>query len=350
MRVRKNYRSLTTTERDRFVQALFQLKTNGTVDQFAADHAKHFHHIHGTSFFLPWHREFIRRFEVELQKVHSDNTIPYWSSVLDATTSDPLWQDNFLGQFNSPWNLRRTLGADTLPTQAAVDSALAKSAFMAFSRPLEVSVHNPPHRWVGGVMKSDVSPGDPAFYLHHAWVDSLWALWQASHPGVPFEGEVGMGLHDPMAPWNDRTPANVLDHHALGYRYDFEHQPEPSPPIILDPSNYSFGEVEVGEEVSLTVTLKNVSANAVFVTVIRLTGPNPSDFSAVPNALNTLVLPGQTALIDLRFRPAGVGLRQASLVVASDKGSSPEMGLAGAGRPAPAPVEPPVDDHGVPTM
>ena len=29
-----------------------------------------------------------------------------------------------------------------------------------------------------------VSPGDPAFYLHHGQVDRLWTLWQALDPGT----------------------------------------------------------------------------------------------------------------------------------------------------------------------
>jgi hypothetical protein len=30
------------------------------------------------------------------------------------------------------------------------------------------------------------------------------------------------GYNDPLMEWPDRTPANVLDHHALGYQYDIE--------------------------------------------------------------------------------------------------------------------------------
>jgi hypothetical protein len=38
MRCRKNYRDLTTVERDRLVQALYHVKAAGIVDQFAAEH------------------------------------------------------------------------------------------------------------------------------------------------------------------------------------------------------------------------------------------------------------------------------------------------------------------------
>jgi hypothetical protein len=38
MRCPKNYRDLTAVERDRFAQALYQLKAPGVVDQFANDH------------------------------------------------------------------------------------------------------------------------------------------------------------------------------------------------------------------------------------------------------------------------------------------------------------------------
>jgi len=65
MGIRKNYRSLTALERDRFVQALFHVKSTGFIDQFAQIHAQHFfHNIHRSSQFLPWHREMLLRFDV----------------------------------------------------------------------------------------------------------------------------------------------------------------------------------------------------------------------------------------------------------------------------------------------
>jgi tyrosinase len=222
MGLRKNYRSLTDVERDRFVGALKQVKSTGFVDQFAQMHARHFlMGIHQSSHFLPWHREMLLRFERELQKHDYNITIPYWDSSVDRSTNDPLWNNNFLGQFNSAWNLRRVLGLDTLPTTQQVDTNQERGTYDAFWPELEVDIHNPPHRWVEGVMGSFASPGDPVFYLHHCWIDMLWAWWQRAHPEAPFVSSgAGAGLNDPLMEWPDRTPAAVLDHHALGYCYD----------------------------------------------------------------------------------------------------------------------------------
>jgi tyrosinase len=225
MGVRKNYRKLTDVERDRFVQALYHVKSTGLVDQFADVHATHFSHgIHRSSHFLPWHREFLLRFEHALQEHHPDVTIPYWDSTVDTSPSDPLWDNNFLGQFNSAWGLQRVLGLDTLPTPQQVETNQERGTYDAFWPELETVIHNPPHRWVGGVMARAASPGDPVFYLHHCWIDLLWTRWQLAHPGVPFVSSgAGVGLNDPLMEWPDRTPADVLDHRALGYRYDTEH-------------------------------------------------------------------------------------------------------------------------------
>jgi tyrosinase len=88
---------------------------------------------------------------------------------------------------------------------------------------LESVIHNPPHRWVEGVMGGTASPGDPVFYLHHCWIDMLWVRWQIAHPQAPFVSSgPGAGLNDPLMQWPNRTPAMVLDHHALGYTYDIE--------------------------------------------------------------------------------------------------------------------------------
>lgn len=226
MRVRRNYRSLSTAERDLFVQALRQVKSNGVIDQFADDHERFFHQAHHSSHFLPWHREFLIRFERELQNFHPDIMLPYWDSTVDTRPSDQLWADSFLGQFDSAWGLGRTLGSATLATDRQVQANRGRRTYDIFWPELEGVIHNPPHNWVGGVMATAASPGDPVFYLHHSWIDMLWALWQLGHPGAPFVSSgAGFGLDDPMQPWPDRTPANVLDHRTLGYSYDTEQTP-----------------------------------------------------------------------------------------------------------------------------
>ena len=224
MGIRKNYRNLTDVERDRFVQGLNHVKSSGLVDQFAEIHRRHFFmNIHRSSHFLPWHREMLLRFERELQRFHPDITIPYWDSTVDRSPSDPLWSNNFLGQFNSAWNLRRALGSGPLSTQQDVETNQTRDNYDAFWRELENPIHNRPHVWVEGVMGGAASPGDPVFYLHHCWIDMLWARWQLANPGEPFVSSgAGAGLNDPLMEWPDRTPANVLDHHALGYSYDIE--------------------------------------------------------------------------------------------------------------------------------
>jgi hypothetical protein len=229
MFIRRNYRSLTDEERDRFVQALYHLKSTGVVDQLAEIHANHFNHgIHRSSHFLPWHREMLFRFEDALRTHHPDLTIPYWDSTVDRSHSDPLWSNNFLGQFNPAWGLNRALGSGPLSTQQEVEANQGRSTYDAFWPELENPIHNQPHVWVEGVMAMAASPGDPVFYLHHCWIDMLWARWQLAHPGAPFVSSgAGLGLNDPLMEWPDRTPADVLDHHALGYSYDTEHTDEP---------------------------------------------------------------------------------------------------------------------------
>jgi tyrosinase len=227
MGVRKTYRALTDVERDRFVDALFQLKEDGVVDRFAQIHQQHFFmNIHSSSHFLPWHREMLLRFERRLQQIHPDITIPYWASAVRRSTTDPLWANNFLGQFNPAWNLNRALGPKPngiLPSQQLVLTNRGRSNYDTFWRELERFIHDPPHVWVGGAMNSFASPRDPAFYLHHCWIDMLWVKWRIAHPGAPFVSSgPGAGLNDPLMQWPTRTPAMVLDHQALGYTYDFE--------------------------------------------------------------------------------------------------------------------------------
>ncbi|PZS40454.1 MAG: tyrosinase [Pseudonocardiales bacterium] len=233
MRRRKNYRDLTDVERDDFVQALYRLKSDGVVDQLADEHATFFNQgIHRSSHFLPWHRDFLRRFEDALRTSRPDVTIPYWNSTVDTSPSDPLWDNDFLGQFDAAWGLRRALGSDTLPTPQRLQNTLGRGTYDTFRRDVENLLHNPPHNWVSGVMASLASPGDPIFYLHHCWIDLLWAQRQLLNPGAPFVSSgPGFGLNDPMTSVGT-TPADVLDHRLINL-YDYPPGFQPDPPQVL---------------------------------------------------------------------------------------------------------------------
>jgi tyrosinase len=226
---------MTADQQQRLVSGLKALKQDGVIDRFADIHQRHFSMgIHRSSHFLPWHREMLRRFEAELHRHQPGIDLPYWDSTADRSPSDPLWSPGFLGQFDSLWGLGRALGSDTLPSAATVTNNRNRATYDAFWPELETSIHNPPHRWVAGRMAQADSPRDPIFYLHHAWIDLLWALWQTAHPNAPFVasapvGGMGVGLNDPLMEWPDRTPADVINHHTLGYTYDIEPVPTGAP-------------------------------------------------------------------------------------------------------------------------
>lgn len=260
MGLRKNYKFMSDDQRTRFVNALKTLKQKGVVENFAQIHATYFYSgIHVTSHFLPWHREMLYRFELELQKVDSSVTIPYWESPLDNNTLDKyFWtRSDFLGPFNTTWQLGRALGSGTLPTWTNVQDVQNRTTYDTYwwgtdangEDGLQYLIHNPPHQWVGGEMASTTSPRDPAFYLHHCWIDMLWALWQRRHPKAPFvpspDWGTGVnrrkwGVYDPLLAWPDRTPADVLDHrNQLGYRYDTEYDLRAGDVLYLNDIQYS---------------------------------------------------------------------------------------------------------------
>ncbi|WP_030192477.1 tyrosinase family protein [Streptomyces sp. NRRL S-87] len=272
MTIRKNQASLTADEKKRFVNALLELKRNGTYDTFVTTHNGFIMSDtdsgervgHRSPSFLPWHRRFLLQFEQALQAVDPSVALPYWDWTTDRDARSSLWAPDFLGgtgrsrdgqvmdgPFASSagnWNinvrvdgrgyLRRALGASVaqLPTRAEVDSVLAmttydtapwNSASNGFRNHLEgwrgVNLHNRVHVWVGGQMATGTSPNDPVFWMHHAFIDKLWADWQKRHPNSPYLPAAGtpdvVDLHDTMRPWNDVTPADMLDH-TRHYTFD----------------------------------------------------------------------------------------------------------------------------------
>jgi tyrosinase len=105
-------------------------------------------------------------------------------------------------------------------------------------------MHNGTHVWVGGIPQDggqtvmgsmaafDTSPNDPAFFLHHANVDRIWARWQQRHgiSYIPGDGRKGWNPQDSLFPFdqhpddprvkmNGNTVGDMLDVRELGYEY-----------------------------------------------------------------------------------------------------------------------------------
>ncbi|CAM5392307.1 tyrosinase [Streptomyces purpurascens] len=271
MTVRKNQSALTTDEKRRFVTALMELKRNGRYDEFVTTHNAFIvsdtddgeRTGHRSPSFLPWHRRFLLEFERALQSVDASVALPYWDWTVDRSPRASLWAPDFLGgtgrdrdgrvsdgpfaAAGGNWQinvrvdgrtfLRRSLGAGReLPTAAEVESVLSmptydmapwNSASDGFRNHLEgwrgVNLHNRVHVWVGGHMATGASPNDPVFWLHHAYIDKLWAEWQRRHPGSGYLPAAGtpnvIDLNETMRPWHDTSPADLLDHTAH-YTFD----------------------------------------------------------------------------------------------------------------------------------
>jgi hypothetical protein len=270
MSCRKNYRDLSVVEKERFIQALYHLKAIGMINQLANEHATFFHQgIHGTSHFLPWHRDFLRRFEDGLRGYHPEISIPYWNSTVDTSSSDPLWDNDFLGQFDAAWGLNRVLGGATLPSpQRALDS-LGLGSYSSFWPDVENALHNSPHNWVGGVMASLASPNDPVFYLHHCWIDLLWAQWQVLNPGAAFVSSgAGFGLNESMTSVST-TPADVLDHRNINlYEYPPGYE-EDAPEVTLETPEVKFIEVPEQETRMAAAVFSVHACETVHFTVIN---------------------------------------------------------------------------------
>jgi len=255
MGIRKNQSTLTANEKSRFVNAVLQLKANGVYDRYVQQHRDLFNAgIHQSALFLPWHREFLRRLESDLQAIDPSVNLPYWDWTVDRALTSSFWGSDFMGGNGVPpggavqtgpfafntgrWTLtvrdnpagrveltRAISAGETLPTTNAVQRVLSQVPFSIFMEDLENLIHNIVHVWIGGSAGTRSSPNDPAFFFLHCNVDRLWADWQKLHPTEsPFQGDARFNVNSPMSPWeNDATPptpGRVLNHVAMGYTYD----------------------------------------------------------------------------------------------------------------------------------
>ena len=214
--LRKDHRSLTTDEQNRFLNAFTQINAMGALGPLVDIHANSIHQMHGNPRFLPWHRIYLVRMEELLMTIDPTVCIPYWKSSEEQAF--PSWLLGFTPTVNlmsGPHTVTRNIGGNFLPNTAAVATVMSNSIFDPFARALE-GIHNSGHGWVGGSMGViPTAPCDPIFWMHHCEIDRIWAEWQAANPG---QNPNLTGAAAIMDPWSE-SEVDTRDIAALSYTY-----------------------------------------------------------------------------------------------------------------------------------
>ena len=223
-RVRKNQANLSATEWARFLGAINALMQSGipvpTYQDFVDVHVQAMTTTvgmswgaHGSSNFLPWHRDYLFALESRLRLFNPLVTIPYWdwsnNPSLPAPLTDPIAM--------AAWGITRNSSITNLPTPVQVTNTLAQTTWNNFRTSLE-GIHNAVHGRVGGNMGGAGSPQDPVFWLHHAFVDKIWADWQKINTGAAASPS---NLSDTLQPppLITRTVAQTMSTTSMGYVY-----------------------------------------------------------------------------------------------------------------------------------
>jgi tyrosinase len=212
---------------------------------------------HGNWFFLPWHRAYLFYFEQACASVLNKPTfaLPYWNWSKFPSIPDPFWEANS-SLLHQPRSIAKGGKLDDRSTgQATIDRIQAIANFTEYGsaeatrlRPpvrgsgLELP-HNSVHGQIGGTMGSFLSPLDPIFWLHHAYIDLLWSKWQTKFPtGLPRTSTwLNLRYTFPNPKTGSGTPASVstsargvVDYQRqLGYKYDY-----PVPVLSVGTTNF----------------------------------------------------------------------------------------------------------------
>ncbi|KAK4444129.1 hypothetical protein QBC34DRAFT_309592 [Podospora aff. communis PSN243] len=247
--VRKAWHTLTDPEKKAYLDAELCLMSKPSVlnlrgsktrfDDFQVAHAMKTEIAHFVGQFLPFHRLFVSAHEQALRKECGyTGAQPYWEETRDAgafsksVVLDPIYgfggdgvaPDNCIA--DGPFaNYTNSLGPGYLvndhcidrdindrfsnsAAKATVDRCLGMETFITFWPCIEGGPHGAGHGGIGAQMVNPVSsPGDPIFFLHHTWLDWLWAKWQAKDPearhvdvGGNNKGVLGGVFGGPSAP------------------------------------------------------------------------------------------------------------------------------------------------------
>jgi hypothetical protein len=221
-RTRREIHDWSDEEFQKFVKAVNALKNSPaqsypfSYDAFVDMHSSA-PNAHGGVEFLPWHRRFLQDFETQIQRLSNDcsMTVPYWNSAEETGdfSGSIVWKANRYGSLKSGciqdglaagWVnevggcVRRNPKTTTdgvLPTWKTVVETLEAlpqyGGQTGVCSAIENGLgHGPVHVMIGGPgnraddigdMATILSPRDPVFFLHHAFVDREFYYWQEYH-------------------------------------------------------------------------------------------------------------------------------------------------------------------------
>jgi hypothetical protein len=176
---------------------------------------------HQNDGFLPWHREFLSRYEVLLREAYPRVTLFYWDWTTDPSASARI--TGAMGGFSGgaigaplnvlfPPTISRFIGTHpSAPTPTSTTDATVTfpATFTGHSSANETP-HNRSHVYTGGSGGTMTSPStstrDPIFFLLHANADRLGAMWQRKNNSRLDSATVYSGtsatMTEPLAPWN----------------------------------------------------------------------------------------------------------------------------------------------------
>ena len=129
--VRKDHRTLTADEQNRFLNAFTQINAMNALGPLVDIHSNAIHQMHSNPRFLPWHRIYLLRMEELLMMVDPTVCIPYWKSSEEQAF--PSWLLGFTPTVNL---MQRASHGHSqhrrfafLPNAAAVAAAMANGTF-----------------------------------------------------------------------------------------------------------------------------------------------------------------------------------------------------------------------------
>ncbi|TPX18286.1 uncharacterized protein E0L32_002795 [Thyridium curvatum] len=227
--IRREWSDISPKEREEYIAAVkcLQSKSPRTAsskgpgvrsrfDDFVATHIEQTDYIHNTANFLSWHRYYVHAYEKALRdECGYAGFQPYWN--WDRYAKDPANSPLFNGNASSlggnsvnggcvqsgpfkdmsvnlgpgtslgynPRCLKRAISKQWA-AQTTADHTISlitqSRDIVSFQDTMQSygGVHTGGHFTIGGDPGGDIhtSPGDPAFYLHHAMIDRVWWIWQ----------------------------------------------------------------------------------------------------------------------------------------------------------------------------